>query len=203
MRSTQRLKRRRRAPDHGRRADLRFDRRHGRRRVEHRRRRPDQARAGRRADPPPARAFRAGRPAALRPGQMVSGRAAAALGLRALLARRRRAAVAERRPDRATRAAEAPADDRGRQALLPTALAGKLGPADATAPCPPTRIPAHFLLSEQQAAGQCRPRKTTSWKIPAERARLARVFDRGLEPRRSAMCCRSRSGSRRSAAAAG
>ena len=42
-------------------------------------------------------ALRAGRPAALRPGQMVSGRAAAALGLRGLLARRWRAALAETR----------------------------------------------------------------------------------------------------------
>ena len=47
-------------------------------------RRPDQAHPRRRADPPPARPLRAGRPAALRPGQMVSGRTAAALGLLAL-----------------------------------------------------------------------------------------------------------------------
>ena len=62
-------------------------------RMEHRRRRPDQAREGRRADPPAARALRAGRLPALRPGQVVSGRNAAALDLLALLARRRRAGL--------------------------------------------------------------------------------------------------------------
>ena len=41
--------RRRRAADDGRRADVRVDRRHGRRRVEHRRARPPEARAGRRS----------------------------------------------------------------------------------------------------------------------------------------------------------
>ena len=45
---------------------------------------PDQAHPRRRADPAAARPLRARRPAALRPGQMVSGRAAAALGLRAV-----------------------------------------------------------------------------------------------------------------------
>ena len=52
--------------------------------MEHRRARPDQAHPRRRTDPPPARPLRAGRPPALRPGQMVSGRAAAALGVRAV-----------------------------------------------------------------------------------------------------------------------
>ena len=60
------------------------------RRVGHRRRRPDQAalRGGPRA--PPAAAVRARRPAALRPGQVVSRRASPPLGLLALLAARRR-----------------------------------------------------------------------------------------------------------------
>ena len=69
--------------------------------MEHRRGRPDQAREGRRADPPAARALRAGRLPALRPGQMVSGRNAAALDLLALLARRRRAGLERPRADRA------------------------------------------------------------------------------------------------------
>ena len=66
--------RRRRAPDDGRRADLRLDRRPRRRRVEHRppsgrhKRRP-----GRRAAAAAARPLRAGRPAALRPGQWYPG----------------------------------------------------------------------------------------------------------------------------------
>ena len=70
-----------RPPDHGRRADLRVDRRLRGGRMEHRGGRPDQAHPRRRADPPAARPLRAGRASALRPGQMVSGRAAAALGL--------------------------------------------------------------------------------------------------------------------------
>ena len=70
----------RRAPDHGRRADLRLDRRLRVGRMEHRRRRADQAREGRRADPPPARALRARRLPPLRPGQMVSGRNACRAG---------------------------------------------------------------------------------------------------------------------------
>ena len=61
------------------------------------------ARARRRADPPPARALRAAGLAALRARQMVSGRSDAALGLRALLAARRQAAVARRGADRARR----------------------------------------------------------------------------------------------------
>ena len=46
---------------------------------------------------PPARPLRAGEPAAFRPGQMVSRRAAAALGLRAVLAARWRTACGARR----------------------------------------------------------------------------------------------------------
>ena len=75
---------RRRAPDDGRRADVRVDRRPRRRRMEHRRARPDQARL--RAPSCCARLrarLRRGRLPALRPGQVVSRRAAAALGARA------------------------------------------------------------------------------------------------------------------------
>ena len=70
-------------------------------RMEHRGARRRQARARRRSDPAPARALRAGRLAALRPRQMVSRRAGAALGVRAVLAARRRADLARRRIDRA------------------------------------------------------------------------------------------------------
>ena len=58
-----------RAADDGGRADVRLDRRHGRRRVEHRGRRPQQATAVRDADPPAAQAICPGRPVALWPGQ--------------------------------------------------------------------------------------------------------------------------------------
>ena len=88
-----RAERQGRAADDGRRADLRVDRRFRGGRMEHRRGRADQARKGRRADPPAARALRARRLPALRARQVVSGRIAAALDLFALLARRRRAGV--------------------------------------------------------------------------------------------------------------
>jgi hypothetical protein len=88
---------RRRPPDHGRRADLRFDRRLSIGGMEHRRARPDQAHPCRRTHSPVAPALCAGRPSALWPRQMVSGRAAAALGVRALLAARRQADLARRR----------------------------------------------------------------------------------------------------------
>ena len=68
--------------------------------VEHRGARPHQARLCRQARTPAARAFRQGRPAAPRPGQVVSGRAGRALGVRHLLAHRRRAALARPGPDR-------------------------------------------------------------------------------------------------------
>ena len=90
-----------RAADHGRRADLRVDRRFRERGMEHRRGRADQAREGRRADPAAARALRAERLPALRPGQVVSGREPAALDLLALLAHRRRAGLVGPRADRA------------------------------------------------------------------------------------------------------
>ena len=91
----QEARRRRRPAHHGRRADLRLDRRFRIGRVEHRRRRPDQARARRPAHPAPARPLRARRVPALRAGQMVSGRVPAALDLFALLAARRQADLAE------------------------------------------------------------------------------------------------------------
>ena len=81
---------------HGRRADLRVDRRLPVGGMEHGRARPDQAQPRRRTDPPAAQAFRAGRAAAFRPGQVVSGRAAAALGLFADLAHGRRSGLAQR-----------------------------------------------------------------------------------------------------------
>ena len=95
--------RRRHPPHHGRRADLRLDRRHGRRRMEHRGAGPGKTRLWRAASGPLARPLRARRLAALRPGQMVSGRAAAALGAGLLLAHGRRAAVARSCAARARR----------------------------------------------------------------------------------------------------
>src|SRR5580704_8129192 len=69
--------------------------------MEYGRPRSDEARARRRADTPVARSLRTGRSAALQPRQMVPGRAASALGLRALLAPRWRSDLARRKVDRA------------------------------------------------------------------------------------------------------
>ena len=83
------LQRAGRAPDDGRRADLRRRRRPRGARMEHRRAGPDQARLRDRADAAPDGPVRPRRLPALRPGQVVPGRAAAALGAVDLLARRR------------------------------------------------------------------------------------------------------------------
>ena len=91
--------RRRRPADDGRRADLRLDRRHGRRRVEHGRARAKRSAARRRSAPAAPRPVRPGRPAALRPGKWYPGRVAAALGLGLLLAARRRAGLGRSAPD--------------------------------------------------------------------------------------------------------
>ena len=61
-------------------------------------RRPDQARARRRADPPPARPLRARRLPALRPGQVVSGRERCRAGPSRCYWRTRRQADLARRP---------------------------------------------------------------------------------------------------------
>ena len=168
----------RRAPDHGRRADLRLDRRHGGRRVEHRRRRPDQARARRHADPPPARPLRAGRLAALRPGQVVSGREPAALGLRALLARRRPAALARRRPDR----------DRSGRTTRPTPRTPRScarGIARASASEPTTRMPAyedpwHYLTRRSRSCRSTSIPSIRSSRTPRSARGWRAVFARGL-----------------------
>ena len=83
-----------RAPDDGRRADLRLGGRPRRRRMERRRARPHQARLRHRAGAPAARQVRCRRLPALRPGQVVPGRAAAALGADHRLACRRAALLA-------------------------------------------------------------------------------------------------------------
>ena len=93
---------RRRAPHRGRRAHVRVGRRHGRRGVDHRRRRRRQA--GPRVGPhrPAGRGVRPRRPAPLRAGQVVPGRAAAPVAARRALAHRRH------RPLVAPRAARRP-----------------------------------------------------------------------------------------------
>ena len=106
-----------RPPHHGRRADLRLHRRLPVGGVEHRRARPHQAYSRRHIDPTAARPLRARRLPALQPGQMVSGRTAAALGLRPVLAQGRLSDLARRRPDRARRRGPC-ARERPRQTVL-------------------------------------------------------------------------------------
>ncbi len=78
--------------------------------------RTDQTGAGRRSDPASADALCARRPAALRTGQMVSGREPAALGVWPLLAQGRRADLEEFRSDREHRE-PAQGQNRGSRAL--------------------------------------------------------------------------------------
>ena len=78
-----------------RRTDVRLDRRHGWRRVEHHCAVAGKACVGRRPDASTRRAFRDEPPPALRPGEVVSGRAAAAVGAGHSLANRRSSDVAQ------------------------------------------------------------------------------------------------------------
>ena len=163
----------RRAPHHGRRADLRVDRRLPVGRMEHGGARPDQAHPRRRTRAPPARPFRAGRAAALRPGQMVSRRAAAALGVRALLAPRRRADLAQCRADRARRRATHTAVGRRRAAR------SREGVADAPrhhagARAAGLRGSGRAHAQGRRAAGQCRSGRSEDRRSARARAHHAR-----------------------------
>ena len=84
------------AAHHGRRADLRVDRRHGRRGMEHAGAGAGEAAQGGRAVPQARRPLCHGAPAAFRPGQVVSRRAAAALVAQLPLAQGRRGDLARR-----------------------------------------------------------------------------------------------------------
>ena len=86
----------------------------------------EEARARRNAAAPPRATLRARRLPAHRAGQVVPGRAAAALGARRLLAHRRQAAVARRRADRRHAHAGHVPTSRPRSASR-TALAARLG----------------------------------------------------------------------------
>ena len=172
-----RAARARRAPDDGRRTDLRLDRRHGRRRVDDRRGRSDEARLRRHADPAAARSFCAGRLAALRSGEMVSGRVAAALGVRAVLARRRHAAYGTmpsasraRRPTRSRRA-KTPARSRAASRSGSTSI-----PSSSRRP---TKMRS-TLVAKEAALPENVTTLDSKLDDPEERARLARSFSRGL-----------------------
>ena len=137
----------------------------------------DQAGARRDADPAPAGAVRAGRLPALRPGQMVSRREPAALGLRALLAQGRQADLARPAADRRGRR-DCGGDGRATLEALAGEVAVRLGiepdyviPAYEDAP--------YWLLRESALPVNVDP---SDPKIddPEERARMVRTFDHGL-----------------------
>ena len=124
---------------------------------------PTKRGAGRRADPPLARAFRARRLAALRPGQMVSGRKPAALGLRPVLAQGRRADL---------EGSDLIASDReaaqGRRSRTPSAspkASRKARPRRLTTCCRPTRIPRTGCRRKPRCPSMS-IRPIPSWPIP-------------------------------------
>ena len=137
--------------------------------MEHRRGRPDQARPRRRPDPPAARRVRAGRPAALRPGQMVSRRKPAALGLlRSIGARTAcrsgKNADSDRRRSE-TRAAPGRRHRRRRGASR-RRTRGMRTRRRSDYVMPAYRGSGHWLQQGSRAAGQCRSRRFRSWPIP-------------------------------------
>ena len=133
-------------------------------------------------------ALRAGRPAALRPGQVVSGRIAAALGARLLVAARRRADLERRRPRRRR-------DDR----LRPRRVADASRFINALAECLAWTathvIPAYEDVWHYSGAERRLPVNVDPLKSELKDERSARGW-RGSSSRAStassATCCRSR-----------
>ena len=125
------------------------------------------------------RALRARRAAALRPGQMVSGRAAAALGADLLLAHGRRSAVARSRAARAATSADYDFGPLEAQHFAET-LARAAGTRSRLRQ---RRLRRSALLSAERApaAGQRRSGRQPAGRCRGERERLRRVFERGLE----------------------
>ena len=171
------LRRLRRAPHARRRADLRLGRRPRRRRMEHRGDGADQARPERRADGAAAREVRRRRPRPLRPGQVVSGRAAAALVAQPLLAQGRRADLA--RP-RAVRRASATTTARPRRRRASSCTAWRFASASTGATSSPAyEDVGYYLWREGKLPINVDP-LDSRLADKAERDRLRRVFERGL-----------------------
>ena len=135
----------------------------------------DQARTGRRSHSQIARALCAGRPPALRAGQMVSRRKPAALGVWPLLAQGRRADLEKFRFDRE--------DRRPRKAVIEDAerfaegAAKKLGVIPSSS-CRRSKTPVAGCRRKRPAANVDPSESKLS--DPEERSRMARVFDQGL-----------------------
>ncbi len=153
------------------------DRRFRGARVERRGRRPDQARLCRQPDPSAAHPLRAGRLPALRPGQVVSWREPAALGLLAVTGARTASRSGAIRTSSPARPGRAPPGSR-----MPAASCrpSRIGSASNTITCRRAyEDPAHWLLKEAAL-----PREIDALQAPVgtaeQRARIARVFARGL-----------------------
>ena len=178
-----------RAAHHGRRADVRLRRRPRRRRVEHRPRSARPSAGSRRELLHRLRKhYGAERLRPLRPGQVVSGRAAAALGARLLLAPRRRADVERRRAVRRRERADGPRRGRRGSASSARSPSGSAWrprtcrPATRTSGttsgasggCPSTSIPStpgSRTRWSATACGACSRRGSTSRGLcPAARA---------------------------------
>ncbi len=165
---------RRRAADPGRRAHLRLDRRSRRRRMEYRRARAHQARLRHLADPEAARRIRRGRLPAFRPGQVVPGRAVAALGVVGVLAQGRRAGLAG--PGAVRRRARAVLlHHRGRAALHPRA--GRAARFERRACASRFRGRLVLPVARTPAAGQRRP-----VRLAPGRRTGARAAAQGVRP---------------------
>ena len=137
---------------------------------------PAEARLAGELDPPAARPIRAGRAAALRPGQVVSRRTAAALGLRLLLAQGRRADLED---DALI------ADEAGLRPRWPTrsassrSLAAQLDLPAAIARCPPTRTWDYLLERTAACRSTSTPLKMRLDESRGARPRSAKVFEQG------------------------
>ena len=134
-----------------------------------------------RARPAPEEALRAGRAAALRAGQVVSGRVAAALGARLLVAARRRAALARRQRSSPTRPMDYGHGDAEASRFI-HALADALA-VDGDHVIPAYEDVWHYLMAERRLPVNVDPLKS-ELKNEEERARLARVFEQGLDTHR-------------------
>ena len=141
---------------------------------------PDKRQLGGRAAPPPARAFRARGPAALRPGQVVSRRAAAALGARAATGARTASRsgsdpVLHRRRAQGLRRTDARTRERFMRALARSAR-----------PRPGirlSRLRGRLVLPVARAAAarQRRSARRRGSRIRSSASGCARIFEQGLD----------------------
>ncbi len=178
---------RRCAPDHGRRADLRLHRRHGRRGMEHRGAGPREAAARRASARPPARAFAPGGLLHYGQGKWYPGEPLPRWAFDLLLAHRRRAAVARPRAARARRDRDYSLASLKRERFAET-LAARLG-LDPGLRHAAYEDPLYYLHHERQLPINVDP-LDNQLEDPEERERLRQVFERGLEHAGRHTCCR-------------